>query len=439
MIGAFSLLFMSALFSLGLHRTRQLKSFAVVALLSASYFIYFPTPASISGFATSNAVTLFEILLLIVVLAIILHEEEELTITQTLFITAGAIALLEARTLVSFIISFEALSILSFVLVSHIKNSIHAEGAIKLFIAGAIATGLLLLGTALYLIGGGNLLEPFSLHSSTLSLIGIFIILMGVFYKLTIVPMHGWAADTYAQIRPSHAAILSALVKTVVAIAAFRLFAPILAEQSYFSLPLLVTLSLITMTLGNFLALFQQKIGRILAYSSIAHAGYILLAFAAVKSTFASTGLLYMVIAYLFMQTAVFLTLDILRNRYAFQTLNDLKGLAKHNPLLSFFFSVQLFSLAGIPLLAGFMGKAVVFYAAVDAGLWYAVLIALINSALSVGYYAWIIKHLYFDETTQEHKPLKHPLVILSQSILLLGTLYFGLFASYIFIVGKSF
>jgi NADH-quinone oxidoreductase subunit N len=263
--------------------------------------------------------------------------------------------------------------------------------------------------------------------------------LLGVFYKLTIVPLHAWAADTYAQVRPSHAAILSGLAKTVVALATFRLFAPVLSEQIHLSIPLLVTLSLITMTLGNFLALFQQKIGRILAYSSIAHGGYLLLAFAAVKSGFASTGLLYMAIAYIFMQTAIFLVLDILRNRYAIQTLEELKGFAHHNKLIAFFFTVQLFSLAGIPLLAGFMGKAVVFYAAVDAGLWYAVLIALLNSALSVGYYGWIIKHLYFDPSIVEHTAFKRPLPIVAQSILLIGTLFFGVFASYVFSIGKSF
>lgn len=439
MIGAFSTLFIAALLSIALHRTLWLKPFAIIALVVAAYFITFPAPNSIVGFVTSQAISLFELILLIVVLAIVLHEEEDLTITQTLFITTGSIALLEAHSVISFIISFEVVSILSFVLVSHIKNTIHAQGAIKLFIAGALATGLLLLGTALYTIGGGDLMAPFALHSSPLTLTGIFIILLGVFYKLTIVPLHGWAADTYAQVRPSHAAILSGVAKTVVALATFRLFAPILAEQIHVSLPLLITLSLITMTLGNFLALFQQKIGRILAYSSIAHGGYLLLAFAAVKSGLASTGLLYMAIAYIFMQTAVFLVLDILRNRYTISTLEDLKGFSSQNPLLSFFFTAQLFSLAGIPLLAGFMGKAVVFYAAVDAGLWYAVLVAFLNSALSVGYYGWIIKHLYFEPSATEHTAFKSPLAIIAQSILLSGTLFFGLFASYVFYVGKSF
>jgi NADH-quinone oxidoreductase subunit N len=201
----------------------------------------------------------------------------------------------------------------------------------------------------------------------------------------------------------------------------------------------MVTLEIVTMTLGNFLALFQKRISRILAYSSIAHAGYMLLAFAAVKSGYASTGLLYMAIAYIFMQTAAFLVLDTLRRRDNIQSLDDLKGLAKENRLLSFFFTVQLFSLAGIPLLAGFLAKAVMFYAVVDAGLWYVALIALLNSALSVGYYAWIIKHLYFDEAEHKRNIENNRVQTISQIILLSGTIFFGIFASLVFTVGNSF
>ena len=114
------------------------------------------------------------------------------------------------------------------------------------------------------------------------------------------------------------------------------------------------------------------------------------------------------------------------------------KELSNFN-LLSFFFTVQLLSLAGIPLLAGFLGKAIVFYAGVDAGLWYVVLIALLNSALSVGYYAWIIKHLYFDDAQLSGSVTYEKLPVVSQIILLGGTLYFGVFASIVFTVGKQF
>lgn len=438
MISTFSILFAASLLSLLLHRTKMLKAFTLLALLAGLFMS--GTSIGLNGFESSEAVTLFERILLIVLFALVLHEEDDTTLTQTLFLATASIALLQSQTVLAFLISFEALSLISIVLVSHIKTAEQAEGAVKMFIAGAIATGILLLGAAFYLMGGGLLEEGIISNPAVFSLVGAFIMLFAVFYKLTIVPMHGWAADTYALVRHSHAALLSGVAKTVVAVAAFKLFAPFLAEASDISVPMLVVLAVLTMTLGNFMALFQQKLSRILAYSSIAQAGYILLAYAAVKSSLASTGLLYMAIAYVFMQTAVFLVLDILRKKYDIQTLETLKGFAKGNPVLAFFFTVQLFSLAGIPLLAGFLGKAVVFYAVVDAGLWVVALIALLNSALSVGYYAWIVKHLYFDEAKEKISSQRDSkLTNLSQLILLAGTLYFGIFASLVFAVGNHF
>ena len=440
MFSSFTLLFMAALLSLALHRTMWLKPFAVVATLMALFLTYSGSSIGLSGFENSDAVRLFTMILEIVLVALLLHEEEDMTMTQTLFIGTASIALLQSHTLLTFIIAFEAVSIISFVLVSHIKTPAQAEGAVKMFIAGAIATGILLLGAALYLIGGGKLGAPIVIESSMLSTVGLFVMILGLFYKLTIVPMHGWAADTYALVRHSHAAILTGVAKTVVAVAMFRLFAPFLSEHLTMTVPMMAVLAVVTMTLGNFLALFQKRIARILAYSSIAHAGYMLLAFAAVKSGYASTGLLYMAIAYIFMQSAVFLLLDTLRKKYNIQTLDDIKGLAKQHKGLALFFTIQLFSLAGIPLLAGFLGKAVVFYAVVDAGLWYIALIALVNSALSVGYYAWIVKHLYFDELQDKKLQVGSGKVqMISQIILLAGTIFFGIFASLVFVAGNSF
>ncbi len=434
MISTFSILFAASVLSLLLHRTKMLKIFTLLALVAG--FALSGTSIGLSGFGSSEAVTLFERIMRIVLMAVVLHEEDETTMTQTLFLATVSIALLQSQTVLAFMIAFEAVSLISIVLVSHIRTAEQAEGAVKMFIAGAIATGMLLLGAAFYLMGGGLLEEDIVSQPTTFSLVGVFIMLFAVFYKLTIVPMHGWAADTYALVRHSHAALLSGVAKTVVAVAAFKFFAPFLAEAADISVPLLVVLAVVTMTLGNFMALYQKKLSRILAYSSIAQAGYILLAYAAVKSAYASTGLLYMAIAYVFMQTAVFLVLDTLRQKYGIQTLEALKGFAKGNPVLAFFFTVQLFSLAGIPLLAGFLGKAVVFYAVVDSGLWVVALIALLNSALSVGYYAWIVKHLYFDESketavTQTVGKFSH----FAQLILLGGTLYFGIFAFLIFAV----
>jgi NADH-quinone oxidoreductase subunit N len=191
------------------------------------------------------------------------------------------------------------------------------------------------------------------------------------------------------------------------------------------------------MTLGNLLALYQKNIAKMLAYSSIAHAGYMLIPFAAIASHDAPTAILYLAIAYLFMQTAVFLILDRLHKDQGIASVEDLKGLARKNPLYALLFSVQLFSLAGIPLLAGFLAKAVAFYAGVDAGLWPLVLIALLNSALSVAYYAWLVKQMYFDEAYNPQPIINKAGFVWSELILLAGTLYFGVVAVDVFRVAS--
>lgn len=425
MITPFYILFGFGLFSIVLHRTVFLKIFALLGLAVA--FTY-----TLDG--TSGSIRFFELIVEVVLFAMILHEREDITITQTLFIGASSLLLLESESILSFVIAFESLSLISVILVSQIKSKDEAEGAVKMFIAGAIATGVLFLGLSFYVMGGGVLLEPLKSENSSFEIVGIFIMFIALLYKLTIVPFHGWAVDTYAKVSHSHGALLSGVVKTVVLIASFNIFAPFLSVNLEFSTPLLVTLALITMTLGNFLALFRQNLAQMLSYSSVAYAGYMLLAFVALKSEYAQEGVLYISTAYIFMQSAAFLVLDILRKNYQIQNLDELSGFSHQNPLLATLFSIQLFSLAGIPLLAGFLGKAVLFYAVVDAGLWWVVLIALLNSALSVGYYALVVKSMYFEKfEAKEVRFLDIKSSLLAQIILVIGTVYFGIFAGMVF------
>jgi len=433
-MSAFVILFASALFSFAIYRLSILKTVAMTTLVVAGVLAMTGSATSLHGFSSSHVAEFFEVIVFIVLSAVILSEDENINITQSLFIASASVLVLESVTILTFIISYEALSIISFILISNIKNATQAEGAVKMFISGAIATGLILLGLTLYTLEGHSINQLLDAKAGIFGSVGIWIMLIGVFYKLTIVPMHSWAADTYAQVKPSHAAILSGVTKTVVVIATFYIFTPFILETLNFSTPILVVLSVITMTLGNFLALFQKKIGKILSYSSIAHSGYMLLAFAAVQSSYASTGLLYMAIAYIFMQTALFLLLDKLSDGASDLSLEDFKGLANKDKISALFFTIQLFSLAGIPLLAGFISKTVLIYAVVDANLTIVALITLLNSALSVAYYAWIIKHIYFDEAGIENKIVNvRQMPLIAQAILLSGTLYFGVFAYSIF------
>jgi len=413
----FSILFFSSLISIVFHRTIWLKIFALASIL-------------VAGFYTQ---TIFEYILEIVIFAVILSEDEDANITQILFVITSSILLIDATNLLSFVIAFEVLSLVSVILVSYAKTKEQIKGAIKLYIASAISTAFIFLGLMFYSIGGGELMKPISTTPNHFELIGIFILLAGAFYKLTIVPFHSWAIDTYALVRHSSGAVLSGVIKSVVAFSLFQLVAPFLDAQLQLSNNILIPLAIITMTLGNFLALFEKRLAKIFSYSSIAHAGYMLLIFVAVRSEFSHIGVLYMTVAYMFMQTASFLILDILRDRYSIKTLEDLKGFSTQHKTLSALFSIQILSLSGIPLLAGFLAKAVVFYALVDSGYWVVALIALLNSALSVGYYIWILKSIYFDTNQKPKILISIPNKILAQAILASGTIYFGILAGGLF------
>lgn len=419
------------------HNMLFAKYFAAAAFALAAYNVYMYSGIDLPYFHLDDFTRLFEIIVLVVLAATMfsLGGFERPMISQTLFIGAASIALLETNNFLLYIVLFEVIAIISYVVAANIKNRYNAEGAIKIFIAGATASGIILLGFAMYAITA----ESFDYSQLTVkgnfTLIAVAIMLAGIFYKLTVVPMHAWAGDSYAQVNHAAAGILSGVIKTVVVIATFKAFYHFLKEYSEITVIIFSFFAVVTMLVGNFMALFQKNIGKILAFSSIAHAGYMLIPFAAIESDYAWHGLLYLSVAYVFMQTSVFLVLNDLRREANIKTLDDLKGLGRRSPMHALFFSIQLFSLAGIPVMAGFISKAVAFYAGVDAGLWPIILIALLNSALSVAYYAWIVKHIYFDEPVKGH--VRHipilPGSFLGQVILLAGTFYFGIVAADIF------
>ncbi|WP_024791188.1 NADH-quinone oxidoreductase subunit N [Lebetimonas sp. JS032] len=413
------------------------KLIAVLAFIASAYFVY--TNQSLSSvfplFVTDSATKLIEYILLATLAAVSLSLTgfERPLIAQMLFIAGLSLAILETDNFFVFIVLFESIAIVSYILVANIRNFYNAEGAVKAFIAGAVASGIILLGFAFFSFTTESFTYSEMSVNGKFTLIAVAIMLAGVFYKLTIVPMHAWAADTYSQVNHAAAAILSGVIKSVMLIAIFKAFYKFMIAYPLATVLIFSFFAIITMTLANFMALWQKRISKILAYSSIAHSGYALIPFAAAASVYSYAGVLYYAIAYIFMQTSVFLILNDLRREGGVKFLEDIKGLGIKAPVHAFLFTVQLFSLAGIPLLAGFMSKAVAFYSGVDAGLWPIVLIAVLNSALAVAYYAWIVKHIYFDKPVNNVKLSITPGSLIGQLILLAGTIYFGIFASGVF------
>ncbi len=410
------------------------KIIAVLAFILAAYFVF--KGESLNSifpyFVADDATKLMEFVLLATLAAVSLALTgfERPLISQMLFLAGASLAFLETNNFFMFIVLFEVIAIISYILVANIRNFYNAEGAIKAFIAGAVASGIILLGFALFSFTTDSFIYSEMNVSGKFTLIAEAIMLAGIFYKLTVVPMHGWAADAYSQVNHAAAAILSGVIKSVVLFATFKAFYKFLIAYPLATVLIFSFFAILTMTLANFMALWQKRISKILAYSSIAHSGYALIPFAAAASVYSYAGILYYAVAYIFMQTSVFLLLNDLRRELGVKYLDDIKGLYKKAPLHSLLFTIQLFSLAGIPLLAGFLSKAVAFYAGVDAGLWIIVLIALLNSALAVGYYVWIIKHIYFDEPKNNGEVIQMSTgSMIGQLILLAGTIYFGIVA----------
>jgi NADH-quinone oxidoreductase subunit N len=417
---------------------RIAKIVAALAFIASGALVYagMGLHTFIPDFVADPSIRLMEYVVLASLLAVVLSvvDFERPLIVQVLLVGAISLALLETNNLFVFVVLFEILAVISYVLVANIRNKSNAEGAVKTFIAGAVASGIILLGFAFYSLGT----ESFNYNdmdtASSLTLISVAIMLAGLFYKMTVVPMHAWAADAYSQVNHTVAALLSGVIKSVMLVVVFRAFYPYLAAFPQVNIWIFGFFALITMTIANFMALWQKRVSRILAYSSIAHSGYALIPFAAASSEFAYAGIVYYAVAYSFMQTSVFLLLSDLRKQADVKSIDDLRGMGVRSPIHALFFTLQLFSLAGIPLLGGFLSKAVAFYAGIDAGLWPLVLAALLNSALAVAYYAWIIKHVYFDAPAEGAFVIKIPTgSLIGQLILLAGTIYFGVVAGTIF------
>jgi NADH-quinone oxidoreductase subunit N len=241
--------------------------------------------------------------------------------------------------------------------------------------------------------------------------LGMLLILAGFGFKITAVPFHSWAPDTYEGAPTTITALLSTGSKKMGFAALFKIFLVGFIALKLHWIYLLAALALLTMTVGNLAAIPQRNIKRLLAYSSIAQAGYIMIAFP-VATRYALAGGLFHVITHSLMTAGAFLIIAALSSRGIGEEIEEWSGLSKRAPLMAFSMVVFLLSLAGIPPLAGFASKFVLFSSAVDAAvgpegqswfLWLAI-VGVLNSALSVYYYARIIRQMYLVPPASEER-----------------------------------
>jgi NADH-quinone oxidoreductase subunit N len=354
-----------------------------------------------------------------------------------LFATVGMILMASANDLIVFFLGLETMSMAVYVLTGMWRSSgPSSEAAMKYFLMGAFATGFLLYGIALIYgaTGSTNLSSVSAYLLETPSdwplylVAGGLLLLIGFAFKVAAVPFHFWVPDVYEGAPTPVTGFMSVAVKA----AAFGAWTRILLHRlspldSDWALPLWI-IAIATMTIGNLLALSQTSVKRMLAYSSIAHAGYVLIALVSGEE-WGGAPLLFYLAAYTLMTIGAFAVLTAMtENGNPRETYSDFAGLGFKRPFLAMAMSLFMLSLAGFPPLAGFAGKFYVFRSAVLAGHTNLAIIGVLNSLLSVAYYLRVIIAMYMQEGGTESKTFRQaPYLYVAVAMTVAGTLYLGI------------
>ena len=353
-----------------------------------------------------------------------------------LFAGAGMMFMVSGNHLLTIFVGLETLSISVYVLTGILsKSAKSSEAALKYLILGAFSSGLFLYGAALLYGASGSLGLPvlaqyFKAGSySLMGVVGMGLLLVGFAFKVAAVPFHMWTPDVYEGAPSPITGFMSVGVKAAAFAAFVRVFFESLNALQVNWTMILWVLAVLTMILGNLAALIQENIKRMLAYSSIAHAGYIMIGMIAGTEAGVS-GILYYLLAYTFTNIGAFGIVTLIgRKGEANVNLNDYRGLSKAHPVLALAMSIFLFSLAGIPPTAGFVGKFTIFAAAVKAGYIWLVIIGVLTSAASVFYYFRVVMKMYMEAPDTEPEKLKFsPSMSLALVISVVIVLYIGIF-----------
>lgn len=322
-----------------------------------------------------------------------------------LFSVCGALCMFSFTNLVMLFLGIEILSIPLYVLAGSRRDDLSGnEAALKYFLMGAFATGILLFGIAL--VYGSTATFDISEIARVISAgpassmmlhTGILLILIGLSFKVSAVPFHFWAPDVYTGSPNLVTAYMATVVKTAGFAAFFRLFSIAFpGALSTWALPVSIIAAL-TMTIANTTAMFQSQFKRMMAYSSIAHAGYLLLAVLACTTPGADKALIFYLLSYAIATICAFGVYIVVAEQKNDGSFAAFDGLAKTHPFLAAIMAISMLSLAGIPPLAGFFGKYFLFTAAFTQYPWL-VILAVINSAISIYYYFKVIIAAYFNK-----------------------------------------
>jgi NADH-quinone oxidoreductase subunit N len=396
-----------------------------------------------------SAALLFQVIFLVVgfvtvLLSITYAAEEGLELGEyyalLLFAMLGAMLMASGGDLLIIFLGLEIMSLAQYILAGMRHNVLKSsESAMKYFMLGAFATGFLLYGISLLygatgttnLAGMMTAVREGGLTDHPLMTIGMGLLVVGFGFKTAAVPFHMWTPDVYEGAPTPVTAFMSTGVKAAAFAALARVFLTALGDLQASWAPIFWCMAVLTMTVGNLAAIAQQNIKRMLAYSSIAHAGYLLIALVAAGPS-GLTGLLYYLLAYAFMNLGAFAVVVALEQRQdRHLLLEDYGGLGFRYPLLGVAMALFMFSLSGLPPTAGFMAKFYVFGAAVEQGYIMLTVIGVLNSLISIYYYLRPIVLMYMEEPKAEVPALHlNPFLVTGVVLTILGTIQLGLFPS---------
>ena len=355
-----------------------------------------------------------------------------------LFATLGMMLMAAGTHLMIIFLGLETMSISIYILAGMMREDRKSvESAFKYFLLGAFATGFLLYGIALLYGATGSLylkdiaayISSKNLLRNPMLLMSLVFLTIGFGFKIASVPFHMWTPDVYEGAPTSITAFMATGVKAAGFSALVRVFFSALPAFRPDWTSIMWVIALATMTLGNIVAISQTNIKRMLAYSSIAHAGYILVAFVA-GNDLGTSGILFYLMAYAFMNLGAFTVVILLGKKGEENTLiNDYAGIGFKHPLLAAAMTIFLLSMAGIPPLGGFMAKFYVFSAAVKEKFYWLAILGVLNSAISVYYYLRVTVLMYFRESEREITGLEFsPASVFALILAVIGTLYMGIF-----------
>ena len=328
-----------------------------------------------------------------------------------LLTTVGLLLMPGAQNLVLLYLALELVSVLSYLLSGFKKqDGLSVEAALKYLLVGLLSTGVLLYGISLiYGLAGTMDIRAIPVEalrqSPAVTLAALILLAVGFGFKLSLVPFHGWAPDLYEGAPAPVVSFISVAPKIATFAVLIRLFMVWLSPIADLWAILFSFLAVITMTVGNLAALPQTNLKRLLAYSSIAHAGTMLIGLAA-GTAFGAGALAYYAVAYLLMNTGLFMAVTAMESAEGRSDLAVYSGLAQREPTMAALMAVCLLSLGGIPPLAGFFGKMWVFGAALKGNLAWLAVAGAVNSVIAAFYYLKVVKTLYLDPLPAGCKPI---------------------------------